>query len=133
MHIHHDITVPYEWVAVYQDGSVLHQYNDGEKTWHDEIDREGLVMLVVIDQRGKTKLVIHLDKNKRLIWRIISAIGFRGLKERVHLVGWQENRRGQNVQMLCAVFADGTVEIVDRFKEGHPWLSPIIIRKGEEV
>jgi len=80
---------------------------------------------------------VHLDKDKKLIYRMRHAIAFMGsragTKETVYIIGWQQNRRGVNSQMVCFVFEDGHVEVVDRFREGHPWFYPVTFRAEETI
>lgn len=119
------------WKAVYGNGTFLNQFNsDGSENKYTDIQREKLVQFQVLNN-GKVLVAVHLDPNKKLIYRqrvaMHFALGPKGKtgEERVWLVGWQENRRGVNVQMLCAVFPDGHVEIVDRFRENHPWFNSV--------
>ena len=88
----------------------------------------------LLDQYGKVVVVIHLDSHKKLIWRMRVALHLtKGTRERIHLVGWQERRRGVNIQMICAVFPGSHIEIVDRFREDHKWFYPIIFREAEKL
>lgn len=131
--------LPIEWKAVYSDGTFLSQYNSGgSANKYTDINRSKLTQFH-LTAYGKTFLIVHLNKNKRLIYRMRvahhMALGPSGKSgvERVWLVGWQEKRRGVNVQMVCAVFEDGHIEVVDRFREGHPWFYPVNFRPEEAL
>ena len=52
-------------------------------------------------------------------------------EEAVYLVGWQEKRKGMNIQMICFVFEDGHIEVIDRFNEKHPWHYSVKFRPEE--
>lgn len=118
-----------EWKAIYTDGTFLPQFNeDGSDNKYPDINRAKLKEFQLI-RNGKVAVVVHLDKKKKLICRMrVGQVGFgprAGQKERVWLVGWQEKRGHVNVQMVCFVFEDGHIEVVDRFHENHPWFYPV--------
>ena len=131
------------WKAIYEDNTELSQYNvDGSENKYTAIDRSKLSKFLLlegyIDLEGHwaeklPKIILHLDKNKRLICRkrVAVEVGRRRSEEFIWLVGWQENKEGMNVQMICALFQDGHIEIVDKFKEGHPWFYPVILLPEE--
>lgn len=125
-----------EWKAIYDDGETFSQYNEkkGTENKYTDIDRSKLIQFVLLAD-GIPKIVIHLDKNKRLIYRRRVAVAFSGTnankQETVHLVGWQEKKQGINTQIICFLFEDGHIEIVDRFHEKHPWFYPIIFLPEE--
>ena len=136
-----------EWKAIYDDGKSLSQYNgDGTENKYANIDRNKLIQFVLFEKNhliergreriwGDPKIVIHLDNDKRLIYRRRVAIAFSGAnagkQETVHLVGWQEKKQGINIQMICFLFEDGHIEIVDRFQENHPWFYSVIFLPEE--
>lgn len=127
----------FTWKAIYTDGSVLAEYMpDGSKHSQWDIDRARLKQFVLCKHDGSPVVAVHLDGQKRLIYRLRHAVPFTGLRagtnETVYIVGWQETRRGVNVQMVCFVFEDGHVEVVDRFREGHPWFYPVQFRAEEK-
>ena len=124
----HDV----RWLAIYNDGSSLPQFADGTENKYTDIDRSRLVKFILFV--GDTpKLVIHLDKNKRLIYRRRVALSFSGHQEIVYLAGWQELKHGINTQMICFLFEDGHIETVDRFYENHPWFYPVKFLPGEQI
>lgn len=117
------------WKAVYNDGTWLDQFNaDSSENKYADIDRDKIIQFCVI-MDNKTVVVIHLDSKKKLIFRKRVAMHVAGRKagqqEVVFLAGWQENRHGINTQMICFVFPDGRCEVVDRFREDHPWFYSI--------
>jgi hypothetical protein len=126
-----------EWCAVYMDGTVLRQYNEGEAgKKYTDIDRSKLKEFRLYAD-GIKKVVVSLDINKRLIYRKRVAMGIlgstQGQQQVVYIVGWQEKRDGKNTQMLCFLFDDGHVEILDRFDESHAWSSQIVFIKEEKL
>ncbi|KKK52895.1 hypothetical protein LCGC14_3100290, partial [marine sediment metagenome] len=57
------------WNAVYNDGTELKQYNEGGScNKYGDIDRSKLIQFALYNS-DKLVLVVHLDKNKRLIFR----------------------------------------------------------------
>ena len=123
-----------EWKAIYNDGTELPQYNeDGSENKYPDIDRSKLIQFVLL-YFGIPHVVIHLDDNKRLIYRRrVAQSVTKGIIEVVYLAGWQEKIKRKNVQMICFLFEDGHVEIVDRFYEKHPWFYSIVFRPEERI
>ena len=114
-----------EWKAIYTDGTELPQFNeDGSENKYGDIDRAKLKEFHLV-QHKQIMAVVHLDSKKRLIYRRRVAQYMagpkKGLREAVYLVGWQEKRGRVNVQVVCFVFEDGHIEVLDRFREDHPW------------
>lgn len=125
------------WKAVYNDGTFLSQYNeDGSENKYGDIDRLKLVQFQLIAS-DKPLVIVHLDPAKKLIYRRRVAqhvTGFKaGTKEVVYIVGWQENRRGVSFQTVCFLFEDGHVEVVDRFREDHPWFYSVRFLPEERI
>lgn len=118
----------FKWRAVYEDDTTLEQFNDDstENKFLD-IDRSRLVQFV-LHENGVPKVVLHLDKDKRLIYRRRTAVSgmTNQAYEIIHIVGYQETVSGSNVQALHFVFSsDGRVETVDKFREGTQWFYPV--------
>ena len=122
------------WKAIYSDETCFNQYNeDGSENLYKDIDRTKLDCFILMNEE-KTILVIHLDDKKKLICRRRIAIGLdNNIQHVVWIAGWQENRQGMNVQMVCFVFDDGHIEVLDRFKENHRWFYSIKFMKEEEI
>lgn len=126
-----------EWKAIYKDGSVLNQYNkDQSENKYGDIKRSKLVRFELV-KHNQVVATIHLDSKKQLIYRRRVAMHVTGpnagLQEAVYLVGWQENRNGVNMQALCFVFEDGHFELLDRFREKHPWFYSVKFKKEEKL
>jgi len=121
------------WNAVYNDGSSLLQFN-GDKTEnkYTDISRAHLSQFVLY-RNNKPVVVIHLDTNKKLIYRMRRAQNNRGEHEVVYLAGWQEKRNGINIQSIVFLFEDNHVEIVDKFHENHLWFYPINFLPDERI
>jgi len=121
------------WIAYYEDGTKLLQYENGKCHKYLDIDRSKLSKFA-IHNGEKLILVIHLDKNKKLIFRRrVAKPMLSDTEEVVYLVGWQENRSGVNVQSISFIFQEGYIETVDGFKENHKWFYPINFMKEEQV
>ena len=137
----------YVWKAVYSDGTSLDQIGpDGTPNKYTDIDRANLVNFLLIEtETGKPKVILHLKPGQKLIHRRrvsqhlpLSAVFFeknpdRPIIETVWIVGWHENRRGVNIQMLLFVFEDGTVEFMDRWREDHVLYTPVILLPEEKL
>jgi len=135
-----------QWKAIYDDGTGLLQYNgDGTENKYTDIDRGRLIRFVLfepiaVDKKFHSilghsiKLVIALNGNKKLIYRRRVAMNITtNTREEVFLAGWQENTDGRNTQMLCFLFEDGHIEVVDRFNKNHPWFYGVNFIKEEKI
>ena len=122
------------WKVIYDDETELSQSNeDGSYNKYKDIDRSKVISKFLLYKEGKLVLVVHLDKNKKLIYRRRVAMKMlSGAQEIVYLVGWQENLNGSNSQHISFIFEDGHIEVVDRFYKGHPWFYPINFLEGEK-
>jgi hypothetical protein len=122
-----------EWQAIYNDGTTLSQYNEdrGENKYTD-IERDKLIQFV-LKRDSIPKVVIHLDQNKKLIYRMRTAANNKGIIERVYLAGWQERVDDINTQMISFLFEDGHVEIASRFYEDHVWFYAINFIAEERI
>ncbi len=115
----------YYWKCQYNDGTEI---SSRDKVPFKDIDRQKLEKFVLLQvDNDKPVLVLNLDPNKRLIIRLRTAMKvLSGEKEIVWIVGWQENWTDhRNVQTICFVFPDGTIEVTDGFKKGHKWFYPV--------
>lgn len=121
------------WIARYNDGTKLIQYEpDGSENKYTDIDRSKLIQFILI-RAGKPLLVIHLDSNKKLIYRMRRAMNNKCEKEVVFLAGWQERSNGKNTQMIMFLFEDNHIELVDRFHEDHLWFYSINFLPDERI
>ena len=122
------------WKAIYSDDTILNQINeDGSSNKYIDIDRTKLIQFLLY-QKDKLILVIHLDEDKKLIFRRRVAMkALSGEQTIVYLVGWQQNRSGVNQQQISFIFEDGHIEVTDRFKEGTKWFYPINFMKDEQL
>lgn len=111
-----------EWKAFYNDETSLPQYNeDRSENKYTDIQRDKLTKFVLYDNNVE-KVVVHLDSKKQLICRRRVAISGSGkIKQVVWLVGWQEKIEEKNIQLLTFYFDDGHIELLDRFKDEHPF------------
>jgi len=124
---------PTEWLAIYNDGTTLPQYNeDGSENKYTDIKRDKLTQFIIY-RYTCPKLIMHLDSHKKLIYRMRRAENDRGEQEVVYLVGWQEKRNGYNIQSISFLFEDDHIEVVDRFNENHPWFYSMNFLSEEQV
>jgi hypothetical protein len=121
------------WTAGYDDGTQLTQYElDRSENKYTDIDRNKLIQFILY-RSDKPAVVIHIDSNKKLIYRMRRAMNNKGYEEVVFLAGWQERTNGRNTQMITFLFEDNHIEIVDRFYENHLWFYSINFIKEEEI
>ena len=122
------------WEAIYNDGNILHQYNDdGTENKYIDIDRPRLIRFILHDSFGPA-IVLNLTQSKNLIYRRRVAVNLNSkVQEVVYIAGWQEKIEGRNIQMLCFLFEDGHIEVTDHFHEKHPWFYPIIFLPDERT
>jgi hypothetical protein len=125
------------WRAYYEDGSELWQ-TKGDKGEHKvtyaDIDRDRLIAfglfqgdlpVVLVDFRDDTNGSTTSDIGpKRLIWRVRHQQSSNGLKNKIHLVGWQRKVKGRNIQSICFVAENGTVIL------GGQWQDDVPLRGG---
>ena len=115
----------FEWKAVYDDGTEL-KSSDG--TYLD-IDRKKLKEFWVLFD-GVPKVKVHLRQGQRLIYRLRVIQHLGHAPRRIAIVGWQETKGGENIQLIALAFEDGHVEIMDKFREGI--YRPINLRPEEK-
>jgi len=109
--------MPIQWKAVYDDNSYLNQ--EGNK--YTDIDRSKICFFELY-RDNKLVLRLHLDENKKLIYRKRVAMSmFTKKTEEVHLVGWQQKVKGENIQSISYIFEDGHIEMAGQFRENTQW------------
>ena len=115
-----------QWVAEYNDGSHMNQYNgDGSENKYIDIDRDKLSKFIIL-KNNNPFLILNLTPNKKLIYRKrVAQSLLTNSKQEVHLVGWQETINGKNIQNISFLFDDGHIEVLDRFYNNHKWFYPI--------
>lgn len=120
------------WIAYYDDGSPPTDQRQGAT--YADIDRERLSAfglysedkpLVLIDFRDDTGGDSTIGP-KRLIWRIRHQQNSAGQHVAVHLVGWQREVAGRNVQSICYVNEEGTVILGGQFMEDKPLMHAVV-------
>jgi hypothetical protein len=121
------------WKAVYSNGKPLTQFNsDGSENKYVDIDRTKIIQFILY-RNDEPAVVIHLDPNKKLIYRMRRAQNNKGCDEVVFLAGWQERNNGTNTQMIMFLFEDNHIELVDRFYENHLWFYSINFLDSERI
>lgn len=136
-----------QWVAYYANGTHLRQYDDaGVESKYADIDRTRLTSFALYDGGVEIKgvfagnhdgstinaanyhtatrkiLHLHLEPGQRLIYRrrVQQSVGAEAPNV-CYMIGWQQTSQGENIQAICYVFEDGTIEVAGRFNESHPW------------
>lgn len=121
------------WKAVYEDEESLSQFDQtGHENKYTDIERNKLIQFILY-RNDKPAVVLHLDKNKKLIYRMRRAMNNKGYEEVVFLAGWQERTNGKNTQMIMFLFENNHIEIVDRFYENHLWFYAINFLPDERI
>ena len=119
-------------VVYYGDKKIkLGEEADGKKFGYSDIDRDKLSAFS-LEKDGEEIIRLHLDEDKRLIWRERNYIVAGSKAKTIHLLGWQKTIKGENVQSIAYVFDDGKVELAGRFREGHPVFNSIELLDEEK-
>lgn len=111
--------MPIQWLAHYQDGSELPQYNGEVENKYTDIDR-GKLAAFSLHRDGQIILTIHFDRpDQRLIYRrrvFVLPTGPRAF----YLVGWQLTLAGENIQSISVLDEDtGKVDVIGKWSENH--------------
>lgn len=128
----------FAWKAIYNDDTFLNQINsDGSRNKYTDIERSKLKQFLLY-KNGDTDpfFVLHIvrPESQKLIFRLRKTMQLNGAVTReVAIVGWQENVKGNNVQLINFVFEDGHVETLDRFNPNHRLYYPIRFLPEERV
>jgi len=116
------------WKAVYNDGTVLSQFNeDGSENKYLDIDRSKIAFFELF---AGTKLIfrLHLEEGRRLICRRRVELNIMtGKTESIFLVGWQQTVNGSNIQDIAYIFPDGHVELAGKWKEHRIFCEPVLL------
>jgi len=123
------------WAAVYNDGSHLPQYNeDGSENKYVDINRDILKQFLLLDNTS-VRFILNLKPELKLIYRRRTAITIDSkVKDIIHIVGYQQNVAGKNIQHINFISdSTGVIEATDGFKDGHKWFYPIIFLPEEKI
>ena len=123
------------WAAVYNDGSLLPQYNeDGSENKYTDINRDILKQFLLLSTTS-VRFILNLKPEFKLIYRRRTAIKMdSNVKGIIHIVGYQQNISGKNIQHINFISeSTGVMEVTDGFKEGHQWFYPVIFLPEEEI
>lgn len=120
------------WVAHYDNG--LPPTDQRQGATYGDIDRDRLTAFGLYD--GDRPLILVDFRNdtgddpdigpKRLIWRMRHKQDSTGRHVTVHLVGWQREVAGRNVQSICYVNEEGTVVMGGQWMEDKPLMHAIV-------
>lgn len=123
------------WAAVYNDGSHLPQYNeDGSENKYTDINRDILKQFLLLDETS-VRFILNLKPEYKLIYRRRTAIKMDSkVKGIIHIVGYQQNINGGNIQYINFISdSTGIIEVTDGFKEDHKWFYPVRFLPEEEI
>lgn len=129
----------YYWATVYEDGHRRVQLdwqdpeNEAKKNYYKDIDRDRLRRFEI--WRDNTMLFwLSFRPGQKLIWRRrVSIAPGKGVEMACHILGKQEKVNGKNVQGIIVLYEDGRIEVSDRWRDDHPWLSPPVLREEERL
>lgn len=137
----------YYWKAIYENGEFVCQVPDfaQPKQWnswgHIEQSRVTSFLIyqhiVLQDKRELHRLafVVHVDGNKRLIYRRRTGMGVNDDKVKyiIHVCGWQETVDGKNQQQLAFLFEnDGHIELMQKFSKDNVMFCPVQLSESEQ-
>lgn len=126
------------WVANYQDGEVVRQYDDDQQHSSEIIDHAKLHLFHLIRIEDETPLVtLRVMPGQRFFYRSRTAMRqTAGVLDRIHILGWRQDDK------RCVLFvseADMSVEVgdfvpqEDKYALLRPWLYEINWRDIDEV
>lgn len=107
------------WIAVYEDGKTLPQFEeDGKENKYADIDREKLVRLDVIETAtNKAIYCVYIREGQRLIFRrrTLKPLDARKPDVVVFMIGWQmtimTEGGARNITALNYFYADGSIAL----------------------
>lgn len=115
-----------KWIARYNDGDILPQYNeDGSENKYADIDRGRLTEFALFDDLDQPVFALHLDPGQRLIYRRRVWQPAGGDNFVVYMVGWQMTVGGQNVQSIAYISEDKQIHMAGAWRDNHPWFYSI--------
>jgi hypothetical protein len=103
-----------KWVAEYNDGSILMQYDGGKENPYIAIDRSRLDKFIIQKDNGESALIVSIERpTQKLIYRkrVFHKPFSSKPDEVVILVGWHENINGKSIKSICYLFEDGHIEM----------------------
>jgi len=107
----------YTWEAIYNDGTILPQYNEkGKANGYENIDASKLkrfrILIPDLEDSKKKKIhfQLHLEPEQRLIYLRRGFINLVGDKNYFLMVGWQQKVNGKNIQSINYLYDDGHIE-----------------------
>lgn len=124
---------PIHWVAIYSDGTSLKEFDGDISNGYNKIDRTKLVAFALYKNDYQDKLLtIHFQDDQRLIWRKREYVKPGGGRFVVHIAGWQQTVRGENIQSVAYIFPDGRIELGGKWQEGHALFDPVELMAFEK-
>ena len=122
----------YTWVAIYKDGQVFTQKNpqNGKSRSIAEVSVPKLSAFALLNRQKKVVLVQYMSPGQRLIYRRRTALTQNARTTAAscvscHLVGWQQDIAGRNVQHVAYCFEDGRIQMAGNFRDHDQWMRSI--------
>ena len=112
------------WEALYDNGTSI---TEGTRKYAD-LPRYGLVSFSLLEEDDSPKVVIPLNPDRTLFYRMRVNLHFTGKSERFYIAGY---RTKHDKMYLEVVYPDGTVETFNSFEDAR--LHPIEFWKQEKV
>lgn len=126
---------PFTWIAKYQNGLAVAQYNeDGTEISTERLPaKQTLYTFSIINRLTNTIIfMLHFDPGQRLIYRRRVRIVQGGESHAVYLVGWQQLICGRNVQSIAYIFEpSGYVLMAGKFREDNALMCAPAVHPGE--
>lgn len=116
------------WVAIYQNGEIIIQKENGMKS-SEALDHSKMYIFHLVNQNEQPIFTIRLKPGQRFFYRIRTAMRAGvGVLDRIHVVGW----RSDNEKCICFVSEnDMHIEVGDfiykddPYRKLRPWLYEI--------
>jgi hypothetical protein len=126
------------WVAVYQDGETILQYDEDFISSSEAIDHQRLSLFHLVNRETEIPLAtLRILPGQRFFYRSRTAMRqSAGVLDRIHIMGW---RKGDQRAVLFVSEADMSVELgdfvekEDPYAQLRPWLYDINWRDIDDV
>jgi hypothetical protein len=121
------------WRAVYNDGTVLNQHEDGKENRYQDIDRNKLVRFdLCIDNRTFLSIRIKTPRQQLIFRRRTEMQMGQTYRTVVIIAGWHMQLHGENVQSIHAIYPNGYIESAGAWDEKDPWLYAVELLDQEK-
>lgn len=123
----------YTWLAVYNDGTSLLQYNDDKEISVDALDKKKLYQFRLINEEGSIIFAYEFKKGQYPFYRRRTAINPEGVLEVIHIIGQMSRINGEQYTNVAFVYeSSGRIEVGD-FNCGAKWKHPIEFHDNDSI